>query len=58
MHKIQLNNNIQIPQEGIGVYLTPDGKQTADAIKWALEGGYRHIDTAKIYGNEVICCEL
>lgn len=52
MHKIQLNNNLQIPQEGIGVYLTPDGKQTVDAIKWALEGGYRHIDTAKIYGNE------
>ena len=29
-----------------------DGKPTADAVAWALDAGYRHVDTAKIYGNE------
>lgn len=52
MDYIQLNNGIKIPQFGLGVYLTPDGEETVNAVKWALEAGYRHIDTAKIYGNE------
>jgi len=34
------------------VYQIPDGKPTQDAVTWALEAGYRHIDTAKFYRNE------
>ena len=41
-----------MPKLGFGVFQTPDGKQTEDAVKWALEAGYRHIDTAMIYENE------
>lgn len=49
---ITLNNGISIPQLGLGVFQTSDGEETVDAVKWALQAGYRHIDTAKIYGNE------
>ena len=52
MNNLTLNNGVSIPQLGLGVFQTPDGKQTEDAVRWALESGYRHIDTAKIYGNE------
>lgn len=52
MHTIRLNQEIEIPQLGLGVFQTQDGEETANAVKWALEAGYRHIDTAKIYGNE------
>lgn len=52
MNNVTLNNGVSIPQLGLGVFQTPDGKQTEDAVRWALESGYRHIDTAKIYGNE------
>lgn len=48
-----LNNGIAIPMLGLGVFRAPDGKETANAVRWALEAGYRHIDTAAIYGNEV-----
>ena len=47
-----LNNGIQIPRLGLGVYQTPPGGKTTNAVKYALKIGYRHIDTAKIYGNE------
>jgi diketogulonate reductase-like aldo/keto reductase len=50
--KIVLNNNTEIPVIGLGVWKTPSGKGTEDAVIWALEAGYRHIDTAKIYMNE------
>ena len=49
---IKLNNGIEIPQVGLGVFQSRFGEETANAVKWALESGYRHIDTAKIYGNE------
>lgn len=52
MNTITLNNNTIIPQLGLGVYQTKDGQETVESVKWALEAGYRHIDTAKIYGNE------
>jgi methylglyoxal/glyoxal reductase len=45
-----LNNGVQIPIFGLGVFRS--AAETKDAVKWALEAGYRHIDTAKIYGNE------
>jgi diketogulonate reductase-like aldo/keto reductase len=47
-----LNNGIEMPYFGLGVYLSEDGKEVTNAVKWALEEGYRHIDTASIYGNE------
>lgn len=49
---IQLNNGIRMPVLGLGVWKTKSGKECRDAVNWALEAGYRHIDTAKIYGNE------
>ncbi|OZG66147.1 glyoxal reductase [Bifidobacterium hapali] len=49
---ITLNNDTVIPQIGLGVFRTPDGDTTVNAVRAALETGYRHIDTARIYGNE------
>ena len=48
---ISLNNGVEIPQLGFGVYQVPP-EDTADAVSTALEVGYRHIDTAEMYGNE------
>src|SRR5438552_14636592 len=42
----------QIPLLGLGVWQVPNGPTTVDAVRWALELGYRHIDTAQVYGNE------
>ena len=49
---IALANGISIPQLGLGVYQTGRGRASEDAVTWALEAGYRHIDTAAMYGNE------
>jgi 2,5-diketo-D-gluconate reductase A len=48
---ITLNNGVDIPQLGFGVFQIPP-EQTKDATLTALEVGYRHIDTAEMYGNE------
>jgi 2,5-diketo-D-gluconate reductase A len=48
---ITLNNGVEIPQLGFGVYQVPP-EETKDAVLAALEVGYRHIDTAEMYGNE------
>jgi diketogulonate reductase-like aldo/keto reductase len=48
---IMLNNGQTIPQLGFGVFLIRP-KDTVDAVSAALEVGYRHIDTAEMYGNE------
>ncbi len=48
----KLNNGVEIPRIGLGVFRAKDGNETSNAVKWALEAGYRHIDTAAIYGNE------
>ena len=48
---IELNNGVQIPQLGLGVFLVEPGV-TEQNVSDALEVGYRHIDTAAIYGNE------
>ncbi|MDR1341086.1 MAG: aldo/keto reductase [Prevotellaceae bacterium] len=48
----ELNNGIHIPCIGFGTWQTPDGKTAVDSVKYAIETGYRHIDTAAIYGNE------
>ena len=42
----------QIPMLGLGVWQVPDGPECVNAVRWALELGYRHIDTAQAYGNE------
>ena len=41
-----------IPLLGLGVWQVPDGAECERAVRWALEAGYRHIDTAQAYGNE------
>jgi 2,5-diketo-D-gluconate reductase A len=48
---IRLNNGVEIPQLGFGVFLVPP-EECVDAVTTALEVGYRHIDTAQMYGNE------
>ena len=50
--RITLNNGVKIPRLGLGVYQSPPGRKTQHAVKYALKVGYRHIDTAYIYGNE------
>jgi len=47
-----LNNGYQVPVVGFGTII-PDGKETVMAVKDAIKSGYRLIDTAEIYGNEV-----
>ena len=46
----RLNNGVEMPILGLGVYEAKD--ETVNAVKWALQAGYRHIDTASYYGNE------
>ncbi|WP_380282701.1 aldo/keto reductase [Kitasatospora purpeofusca] len=48
---VKLNNGVEIPRLGFGVFQVPDDRTTA-AVAAALEAGYRSIDTAAIYGNE------
>ncbi|MEO0573544.1 MAG: aldo/keto reductase [Bacteroidota bacterium] len=47
-----LHNGVEMPYFGLGVYLSKDGQEVIDAVKWAIEAGYRHIDTASVYKNE------
>ncbi|CAI2166973.1 529_t:CDS:2 [Funneliformis geosporum] len=47
-----LNDGHKIPLLGLGVYQAPKGIPTQNAVTWALEAGYRHIDTATLYDNE------
>ena len=47
-----LANGIVMPLLGLGVWQIPDGPECENAVRWALEAGYRHIDTAQAYGNE------
>ena len=42
----------QIPLLGLGVWQVPNSRECVDAVRWALELGYRQIDTAQAYGNE------
>jgi diketogulonate reductase-like aldo/keto reductase len=42
----------QIPMLGLGVWQVPNGAASVNAVRWALDLGYRHIDTAQAYGNE------
>lgn len=49
---LSLGNGVQIPQIGFGTWQIPDGPETYDSVRTALDAGYRHIDTAAAYGNE------
>ena len=51
MQTVTLNNGVEMPALGLGVFQTPPN-ETRDAARAALEAGYRHIDTAAAYGNE------
>ncbi len=42
----------QMPMLGLGVWQVPNGPASVNAVRWALDLGYRHIDTAQAYGNE------
>ncbi|MCP4976224.1 MAG: aldo/keto reductase [Maribacter sp.] len=48
----KLHNGVEMPYFGLGVYLSEDGQEVINAVKWAIEAGYRHIDTASMYNNE------
>lgn len=48
-----LNTGGTIPKIGFGTWQIPDGSETYSSVATALENGYRHIDTALVYGNEV-----
>ena len=48
-----LNNGLKMPWLGFGVFQMNDGQEVENAVKRALEIGYRSIDTAAVYGNEI-----
>jgi diketogulonate reductase-like aldo/keto reductase len=48
----ELADGSRIPALGLGVWQVPNGPETVNAVLWALQSGYRHIDTAQAYGNE------
>src|SRR5829696_4224848 len=50
--RVKLNNGVEIPILGLGVFKASAGDEAQQAVRWALSAGYRHIDTASIYGNE------
>jgi diketogulonate reductase-like aldo/keto reductase len=51
-HLRRLNDANELPLLGLGVWQVPNAPECVNAVRWALELGYRHIDTAQAYGNE------
>ena len=49
---VSLPGGTKIPQLGLGLWMMKDEQSCRQAVAWALEAGYRHFDTAQIYGNE------
>ena len=49
---VKLNNGVEMPYFGLGVFQMNEGKEVIESVKYALNNGYRHIDTAALYGNE------
>jgi diketogulonate reductase-like aldo/keto reductase len=47
-----LGDGVPMPMIGLGVWQMAEGRETEQAVEWALEAGYRHIDTATMYRNE------
>jgi diketogulonate reductase-like aldo/keto reductase len=52
VESVKLADGNQLPLLGLGVWQVPEGRACVDAVRLALELGYRHIDTAQAYGNE------
>lgn len=50
--RIKLNDGMTMPLFGLGVWRLESGKETRDAVSYAFELGYKHIDTASMYNNE------
>lgn len=48
----ELVNGVKIPIIGFGTWQSQNGAEAYNAVKWALAAGYRHLDTAAVYGNE------
>ncbi len=48
----KLNNGVEIPYLGFGTLRSKDNEETVNAVRWAIQAGYRHVDTAAGYGNE------
>ena len=57
MEYVTLNNGVKMPMLGYGVYQV-DAAETERCVLDAISVGYRSIDTAQVYGNDVICCEV
>lgn len=55
---IVLNNGVTMPPIGYGVFRMTNTEECENAVVQAVKTGYRLIDTAAAYENEVICCEL
>ena len=49
---VKLNSGVGMPWLGLGVFQSVPGRETEQAVRWALELGYRHVDTAAFYDNE------
>lgn len=49
---VTLSNGVQMPWFGLGVYKTEPGQEVETSVRLAIENGYRHVDTAKLYNNE------
>src|SRR6516165_3338660 len=48
----ELGDGVRMPVLGLGVWQMAEGRETEQAVEWAFEAGYRHIDTASMYKNE------
>ncbi|WP_191556142.1 aldo/keto reductase [Metabacillus idriensis] len=47
-----LHNDVKMPWFGLGVFKVEEGSEVVNSVKWAIEAGYKSIDTAAVYGNE------
>jgi methylglyoxal/glyoxal reductase len=52
MDAVTLHNGVKMPWVGLGVFKVEDGQEVTNAVKTAIQNGYRSIDTASFYGNE------
>jgi methylglyoxal/glyoxal reductase len=49
---VTLANGVKMPRLGLGTWRSAEGAEVEQSVRWALEIGYRHVDTAAVYGNE------
>ena len=50
--RVTLNNGVEMPMLGVGTYMMGSGGEARRSVVWAIEAGYRLIDTATLYANE------